>query len=73
MTRRVMPTTLTRYQIQGLSEEGQWEWQVVAGKESGATYLTEAQAERALENLIETTGWDRARHRVQQVRYQSTV
>ena len=63
-----MIITAIRYQVQGRSESGdEWGWEYAAGQAEDATYRTEMAAERALDNLAETTGWGRDRLRVERI------
>jgi len=55
------------YEIQGRDEMGQWSWYSVAGERSAALFDTREEAEAALDNLAETTGWDREAMRVVEV------
>lgn len=52
--------------IEGRDEAGEWSWRSVADKRELAVCATEQEAEKVVENLISTTGWERERLRVRE-------
>jgi predicted transcriptional regulator len=65
--RRDDATTVALYRTEGLSEDGSWGWEQLGGTLSDVTYRTEAQANRALDQLAATTGWPRDRMMVRRI------